>query len=92
MANIQRTRNDLATTDRRETSDQIKLDNRKRNDELTIQRRNKADKEMEDNRLKNDELTASRRKRNDRNPWRTFTIWLLILVALAIGAYYYFFV
>ena len=89
MANAQRTRNDLATMDRREIVDKARIDNRNKNDELTVERRDKADKIMEDNRLRNDEMTANRRKKNDRNPWRTFVISLLVIAALAAGAYYF---
>jgi len=93
MANAQRTKNDTATIDRREMTDKTKRDNRTRNDELTIERRQKADKIMDEHRLRNDEMTADRRKINDRNPWRTLAISLLILAilsALAFGAYYFF--
>lgn len=91
MANAQRTKSDTATTDRRQVADKIRRDNRIHNDELTIKRRNKADKIMDDKRLRNDEMTSNRRKINDRNPWRTFAITILILAilaALACGAYY----
>ena len=91
MTNAQRTRNDIATTDRRETADKLRLDNRTHNDALTIERREKADKIMAENRIRNDEMTNNRRRANDSNPWRTFAISLLILAALATGAYYYFF-
>ncbi|MFA4953586.1 MAG: hypothetical protein WC584_05160 [Candidatus Pacearchaeota archaeon] len=91
MANIQRTKNDMATTDRREMEDKIVRDNRIRNDELTKEHRAKADQIMNNHRLRNDEMTINRRKINDRNPWRTLAISLLILAVLAIGAYYLFF-
>jgi len=89
MANIQRTKNDIATTDRREIADKTRRDNRIRSDELTAERRLKADKTMKDNRLRNDEMTVNRRKMNDRNPWRTLAISILIIAAatLAVGAY-----
>ncbi len=87
MASAQRTKNDMETTDRREVADKIRRDNRIHNDELTIERRQKADKLIDENRLRNDEMTANRREINDRNPWRTLAIVLLILVTLAIGAY-----
>ena len=86
MANTQRTKNDTATMDRREIQDREILNNRNKNDELTAERRLKADRTMEDNRMRNDEMTIDRRKLNDRNPWRTFAI-LLILIALAVGTY-----
>jgi hypothetical protein len=85
MANRQRKKSDMATTDRRETADKTLRDNRIRNDELTIERRNKADKIMNENRLRNDEMTIHRRKINDRNPWRTLAI-VLLLVALTVGS------
>ena len=91
MANAQRTKNDTATTDRREMADKIRIDSRNKNDELTIERRDRADKIREDNRLRNDEMTAGRREKNDRNPWRTLAISLIIIAVLAIGAYYFFF-
>jgi hypothetical protein len=93
MANAQRTKSDIATTDRREIADKARRDNRIHNDELTTERRNKADKIMEDNRLRNDEMTTNRRKINDRNPLRTLAISLLIIViiaALALGTYLFF--
>ena len=93
MANAQRTKNDTATIDRRKITDKTIRDNRIRNDELTIERRDKADKIMDENRLRNDEMTAYRRKINDRNPWRTLAISVLIialLATLAIGIYYFF--
>ena len=89
MANMQRTENDSITTYRRGIADRARVDNRNRNDELTEERRAKADKTREMNRSRNDEITANRRKVNDRNPWRTFAISLLILAALAAGAYYF---
>ena len=88
MANQQRTKNDIATTDRRELADKTRKDNRKKNDELTAERRDKTDRIMKESRLKNDEMTIHRREINDRNPWRTFAITLLILAILAIGAYF----
>ncbi|MFA6022549.1 MAG: hypothetical protein WC781_00510 [Candidatus Pacearchaeota archaeon] len=90
MANIQRTKNDMATIDRREIADKVKRDSRIYNDNLTIERRNKADKIIEESRLRNDEMTTNRRKMNDRNPWRTLAICLLIIIALAIGVFYFF--
>ncbi len=90
MATRQRMKNDNATEYRRDVSDAVKKDNRDRNDELTRERRVQADKAMEQHRLKNDEMTDNRRKRNDRNPWRTFAIWLLILIILAAGVCYFF--
>jgi hypothetical protein len=90
MANAQRTKNDIETIDRRKMVDRTVRDNRIRNDELTRERRLKADKTIDDNRLRNDEMTTNRRKMNDRNPWRTLAISLLILAilaTLAIGAY-----
>jgi hypothetical protein len=91
MTNAQRTKNDFATMDRREITDKIIRDNRVKNDQLTIERRDRADKTREDNRLRNDEITNNRRKINDRNPWRTLAISLLVLALLAIGVYYFFF-
>jgi len=67
-------------------ADKIKRDNRIRSDELTAERRDRADKAMEENRSRNDEMTINRRRINDRNPWRTLAIWLL-LAALVTGAY-----
>jgi len=93
MANAQRTKSDIATSDRREIVDKARRDSRIQNDELTTERRNKADKLIEDKRLRNDSMTANRRKINDMNPWRTLAISILILVvlaALAFGAYYLF--
>ena len=88
MANAQRIKNDIATTDRRETAGKARRDSRVHNDELTIERRNKADRIIDENRLRNDEMTNNRRKINDRNPERTILIIsLLILVVLALGAY-----
>ncbi len=89
MTNAQRTKNDMATTDRREMTDELIKDNRLKNDVITANRRQKADKILEENRLKNDEMTDSRRKSNDRNPWRTFVI-VLIILGVACGIYYYF--
>ncbi len=89
MANVQRTKNDLATTDRRETADKIRQDNREKNDELTRAHRANADRIIEEHRLRNDEMTSNRRKANDRNPWRTFAISLLIIAALVVGTYYF---
>jgi hypothetical protein len=86
MANRQRKKSDMATTERREIADKTTRDNRIRNDELTTERRNKADKIMDENRLRNDEMTIHRRKINDRNPWRTLAIVLLLLAALAVGS------
>jgi len=91
MTNNQRMKNDKITEDKREMADQIVRDNRIKNDELTMERRYKADKTRDEDRLRNDEMTDSRRKINDRNPWRTLAISLLILAALAIGTYYFFF-
>ena len=90
MANLQRMKSDTATGDRREMADRTVRDNRIRNDELTRERRLRADKTMIDNRLRNDEMTSNRRKINDRNPWRTIAIFLLILTVLAVGAYFIF--
>jgi hypothetical protein len=86
MANIQRTKNDMATENRRETADKLIKNNRIRSDKLTMERRMKADKTIDENRLRNDEMTVNRRRINDRNPWRTLVI-LLLLAALATGAY-----
>jgi len=86
MANIQRTKNDMATENRRETADKLIKNNRIRSDKLTMERRMKADKTIDENRLRNDEMTFNRRRINDRNPWRTLVI-LLLLAALATGAY-----
>lgn len=90
MANRQRKKNDVATGDRREMADRARIDNRNKNDELTRERRLNADRIMRENRLRNDEMTSHRRKMNDRNPWRTLAISLLLIAALAIGAYYFF--
>jgi len=89
MTNRQRMESDTATTDRRDMADKTMRDNRIRNDELTKERRDKADKIMEDKRVRNDEMTTNRRKINDRNPWKTIAISLLIIAALAIGTYYF---
>jgi hypothetical protein len=89
MANSQRTRNDLDTLDRREMADEMTKENRDRNDAITFDRRQRADRVMNEHRLKNDAITANRRKMNDRNPWRTFGISLLIIAALVAGAYYF---
>ncbi len=89
MANVQRKKNDMKTEDRREMVDDITQVNRERNDAITADRRKKADKIIEEQRTKNDEMTSARRKANDRNPWRTFAIWLLIVAVLALGAYYF---
>jgi len=91
MVNAQRTMNDRATTDRREVADKERMDARAHNDELTAGRRERQDKIRNDSRLKNDEMTDNRRAANDRNPWRTFTISLLIIAAIAAGVYFYFF-
>jgi len=90
MANLQRKKNDRTTEDRRELADETIRDNRVKNDELTLERRNKTDKAMNERRLRNDEMTDNRREINDRNPWRTLAISLLIIAALAVGAYYLF--
>ncbi|MEK6928290.1 MAG: hypothetical protein AABX11_07700 [Nanoarchaeota archaeon] len=90
MATRQRRINDIATDNRRETEDNLIRDNRIKNDEQTQERRDKADDAMQEHRLRNDEMTIARRKINDRNPWRTLAISLLILAILAIGIYYYF--
>ena len=90
--NKQRKKNDLATTDRREIADETRRDNRSKNDELTIERREKADKIREEHRLRNDEITNNRRKMNDRNPWKTLVVSLLILAVLSIAAYVFFFI
>ncbi len=87
MTNIQRMKSDIATMDRRDQTDRTVRDNRNRNDELTGERRSEADKTLRDSRIRNDEMTANRRKINDQNPWGTLAISLLILAALAIGAY-----
>ena len=89
MTNLQRKKNDRETTDRRDMSDQMKIDNRNKNDAMTANRRERADRLMEEHRLKNDQMTANRRKANDRNPWRTFVLWLLMLAIIASGAYYF---
>ena len=88
MANAQRTENDRITTYRRAIADRATRDTRIKNDEQTIERREKADKALDEHRLKNDQMTLERRKVNDRNPWRTLAISLLILAALAVGTYY----
>jgi hypothetical protein len=88
MASLQRTKNDRTTDDRREIEDEIRRDNRIKNDALTAEKREKADQVMSEHRLRNDEMTDARRKANDRNPWRTLAISLLIMAALAVGAYY----
>ena len=76
----------MATENRRETADKLIKNNRIRSDKLTMERRMKADKTIDENRLRNDEMTFNRRRINDRNPWRTLVI-LLLLAALATGAY-----
>jgi hypothetical protein len=91
MTNRQRMKNDSATEDRREMADKARRENRIRSDRLTKERRDNADKNMREKRLRNDEMTSHRRKINDRNPWRTLAISLLLLVILAIGAYYFLF-
>lgn len=92
MTNLQRRENDRATITRRDSVDKIRMENRAHNDEVTAERRERQDKIRDDSRLKNDEMTSSRRKENDRNPWRTFAISLLIIAIIATGVYYYFFV
>jgi hypothetical protein len=91
MTNRQRMESDTATTDRRDMADKTMRDNRIRNDELTKERRDRADKTMEDKRSRNDEMTTNRRRVNDRNPWRTLAISLLLLAVLVVGAYLLFF-
>ena len=90
MANRQRMESDIATIDRRASADNLIKENRIRNDELTIERRARADKVIEDKRSKNDEMTADRRKRNDQFSG-SWVIFLLILIILAVGAYFIFF-
>ena len=65
MTTIQRIRSDIATTDRRATTDQTVSDKRYRNDKLTRERRAKADKTVVENRTRNDETTANRREVKD---------------------------
>ena len=89
MTNLQRKKNDRETINRREMSDQMKIDNRNKNDAITANRRERADRIMGEHRLKNDQMTANRRKANDKNPWRTFVISIFIIAALAAGAYYF---
>lgn len=88
MANLQRKKNDRTTEARREVADELRRDNRIKNDALTAEKRKKADQVMNEHRLRNDEMTDARRRANDRNPWKTLAISLLIIAALAVGTYY----
>jgi len=81
----------MVTSDKREMADRMRKENRISNDSITTERRIREDKARDESRLKNDEMTANRRRLNDRNPWRTFAIWLLIIAVLALGAYYLFY-
>lgn len=81
---------DIATMDRRDVVDRTLRDNRNKNDDLTKERRSKADKTMHDNRLKNDEITSDRRELKDGNLGMALEVSLVILLVLAIGAYFIF--
>jgi hypothetical protein len=90
MTNRQRMKSDIATIDRREMTDKTTRDNRIRNDKITGERRFKADKTVEKSRLRNDEITANRREIKDGNMNTALAISLLILIVLAVGAYFVF--
>jgi len=83
MTTIQRIRSDIATTDRRATTDQTVSDKRYRNDKLTRERRAKADKTVVENRTRNDETTANRREVKDGKVGIALAIFLLILVVFS---------
>lgn len=88
MTDLQRRRNDIATTDKREMADKLVSDSRDRNDEITQERRDKADRTMNEHRAKNDEMTADRRDRKDGNMGLALAVFLLLV--LAVGAYFVF--
>jgi hypothetical protein len=90
MTKIQRLKNDMATSDRRNVQDQNLIDSRIKNDELTIQRRAKVDDSLRDHRLRNDEITANRREANDWDSGKTFAIFLLAIVVLLVGTFFVF--
>lgn len=90
MTTIQRMKSDTATIDRREIADKTTRDNRIRNDKITGKRRFRADNTVTKNRLRNDEITANRREIKDGNPSIALAISLLIVVVLAVGAYFIF--
>jgi len=86
----QRMENDIATMDKRNIADETMRDNRNKNDELTRERRFDADNTMDKNRLRNDRITANRREIKDEN-WNTvFAIFLLTVVAVAVGTFFLF--
>ena len=85
MAEIQRTKNDRATIERRDVEDNLLRDNRNKNDVLTEERRLKADKTLNESRVRNDETTAQRRNIKDRRFQGVLTISLLIVIVLAAG-------
>ncbi len=78
MTNIQRTKSDMATIDKRDIVDKELKDHRDANDALTKERREKADVKMDESRLKNDELTAERRETKDENVNTALVMSLLI--------------
>ncbi len=90
MANKQRMKSDMSTSDRRELADKTMKGSRARNDELTLERRSRADETMDDNRLRNDELTAHRRAMKDGNFGAALAIASLILIILVAGVFFIF--
>ena len=82
---MQRVKNDVATSDKRDVADKITSDDRNRNDELTKERRVKADKTIEQNRLRNDNITVNRRGVKDRN--KSVAAAILLLIFLAVGTF-----
>ncbi|MGA2130143.1 MAG: hypothetical protein ABSG05_00810 [Candidatus Pacearchaeota archaeon] len=90
MTNTQRMKNDVVTTDKRETADKTMKDSRFRNDELTAERRSKADRTMGENRLRNDDITDNRREVKDRNTNMVLVVVLGLLIVLAVEALFIF--
>jgi hypothetical protein len=89
MTNIQRMKNDVATDERRETTDRALSKSRDRNDALTQERRFEADATLKKNRARNDEATANRRNLKDGNKDMVLAI-SFILIALAIVTFFIF--
>jgi hypothetical protein len=90
MANNQRLKNHMSTEDRREVADKALSKNRDRNDALTQERRFEADVTLRKNRERNDEITLHRRNLRNKNRDRVIAVSLVIIIGLAIGAYFIF--
>jgi len=90
MTNSRRLKSDMATVDKREVADKATVHSRNKNDLLTQERRFQADKTLENNRARNDEITSDRRITKD---WANQDMALaisLIVIALAIVAFFIF--